>query len=53
LIHPQGVLFAPALGGLAVGFCLYREWRGSLIAPIVAHGINNAVTLTLGIALMS
>lgn len=53
LIHPQGVLFAPALGGLAVGFCLYREWRGSLIAPMVAHGINNAVTLTLGIMLMS
>lgn len=53
LIHPQGVLFAPALGGLAVGFCLYRELRGSLVAPIVAHGINNAVTLALGMSLMS
>ena len=52
-IHPQGVLFAPALGGLAVGFCLYRETRGSLVAPMVAHGINNAVTLALGMSLMS
>lgn len=53
VIHPQGVLFVPALGGLAVGFCLSRELRGSLIAPMVAHGINNAVTLTIGLSLMS
>jgi len=51
VIHPQGVLFVPALGGLAVGFCLAREIRGSLIAPMVAHGINNAVTLTLAVSL--
>ncbi|MFM7261882.1 MAG: lysostaphin resistance A-like protein [bacterium] len=50
-IHPQGLMFVPALGGLAVGFCLYREVRGSLVAPMVAHGINNAVTLTLGLML--
>lgn len=50
-IHPQGLLFVPALGGLAVGFCLYREMRGSLIAPMVAHGINNAFTLSLGLML--
>jgi membrane protease YdiL (CAAX protease family) len=53
VIHPQGVLFVPALGGLAVAFCIYREMRGSLIAPMVAHGINNAVTMTLGLLLMS
>jgi hypothetical protein len=50
-IHPQGLMFVPALGGLAVGFCLYREMRGSLIAPMVAHGINNAFTLALGLML--
>ncbi len=50
-IHPQGLMFIPALGGLAVGFCLYREVRGSLIAPMVAHGINNAFTLALGLSL--
>ncbi len=53
IIHPQGVLFVPALGGLAVGFCIFRELRGSLVAPMVAHGINNAVTLTIGLTLMS
>ena len=53
VIHPQGVLFVPALGGLAVGFCLYREMRSSLVAPMVAHGLNNAVTLTIGLTLMS
>lgn len=52
MIHPQGLLFAPALGGLAIGFCAFRELRGSLIAPIVAHGVNNAVTLTLALTLM-
>jgi len=52
IIHPQGVLFVPALGGLAIAFCAFREMRGSLIAPMVAHGINNAVTLTLGVLLM-
>ena len=52
IIHPQGVLFVPALGGLAVAFCIFREMRGSLIAPMVAHGINNAVTLTLGVLLL-
>lgn len=53
VIHPQGVLFVPALGGLAIGFCLFREWRGSLIAPMVAHGVNNAVTMTIGLLLLS
>ena len=51
-IHPQGLMFAPALGGLAVGFCAFRELRGSLIAPMVAHGVNNAVTLTIALSLM-
>jgi membrane protease YdiL (CAAX protease family) len=53
VIHPQGALFVPALGGLAVGFCLFREVRGSLIAPMIAHGINNAVTLALGLSMFA
>jgi membrane protease YdiL (CAAX protease family) len=52
VIHPQGVLFAPALMGLAVAFCISRETRGSLWPAIVAHGINNAVTLSLGVTLL-
>ena len=41
--HPQGIIAVPALMGLAMGFTLMREWRGSLLAPMVAHGINNGL----------
>jgi membrane protease YdiL (CAAX protease family) len=50
-IHPQGWTLIPALGSLAVAFCVGREWRGSLIPGMVAHGINNLVVMTLGIML--
>ena len=53
VIHPQGVLFVPALGGLAVGFCIYREVRGSLVAPMVAHAIQNAVTLSIALLVLA
>jgi membrane protease YdiL (CAAX protease family) len=51
VIHPQGLLAVPVLMGLALGFVLVREWRGSLIAPMVAHGVSNAVTLMFVILL--
>lgn len=51
MIHPQGFLFIPVLGALAVAFCIGREWRGSLIAPMVAHGLSNAVVMTLNVVL--
>lgn len=44
-IHPQGLVAIPALSSLAIAFCLAREWRGSLIAPIVMHAINNGLVL--------
>lgn len=50
-IHPQGFLFIPILGGLASGFCLAREARGSILSGVVAHAINNAFTLALGVAI--
>ncbi len=50
-IHPQGIVFVPILGALAVAFCLAREMRGSLISCMVAHGINNALIVGLNIAL--
>lgn len=46
VIHPQGWFGIPPLMGLALVFNFFREWRGSLIAPMVAHGINNAAVLT-------
>jgi membrane protease YdiL (CAAX protease family) len=47
IIHPQGVLAVPALLTLAVVFSLAREWRGSLIAPMTAHALNNAAVVTV------
>jgi membrane protease YdiL (CAAX protease family) len=47
VIHPQGLLFVPVLGALAVAFALAREWRGTLIPPMIAHGINNGAVMLL------
>ncbi len=47
IIHPYSTsgLFTVAVSG--VGFALLREWRGSLIAPMVAHALHNfSVSLT-------
>ena len=41
VIHPQGLLVVPPLMALAFGFALLREWRGSLVAPMVAHAVHN------------
>ena len=51
-IHPQGMAAVPPLMALAIGFCLAREWRGSLVPGIVAHGINNFVTLLASLLLL-
>jgi membrane protease YdiL (CAAX protease family) len=48
VIHPQGLLGVPVLMGLALAFSLAREWRGTLVPAMIAHGLNNgAVTLLL------
>jgi membrane protease YdiL (CAAX protease family) len=46
-IHPQGWVAIPALASLGFVFAMLREWRGSLIAPMVAHAINNGFIMTL------
>jgi membrane protease YdiL (CAAX protease family) len=53
IIHPQGPLAVPALMSLAIGFTLAREARGSLIAPMVAHGVSNGLVLSLSILLLT
>lgn len=45
IIHPQGLLGVPVLMALAIGFSLSREWRGSLAAPMISHGVSNGVTM--------
>jgi membrane protease YdiL (CAAX protease family) len=52
VIHPQGFLAVPMLMALAIAFTLMREWRGTLLPSMIAHGINNAVA-TLLLFLMS
>lgn len=42
-IHPQGWAAVPVLGAIAFGLCHAREWRGSLVAPVTAHALNNTV----------
>jgi membrane protease YdiL (CAAX protease family) len=44
-IHPQGWTAIPALMSLAVGFSLMREWRGTLVPCMVAHGLNNGLVI--------
>jgi hypothetical protein len=33
--------------GLATGFCILREWRGTLIPAVVMHGLSNGIVMTL------
>jgi membrane protease YdiL (CAAX protease family) len=49
VIHPQGWVMVPALMALAYAFTVAREWRGTLVPAIVAHGLNNAIVTLLGI----
>ena len=41
------VWLSSALAAIAVGLALMREWRGSLIAPMVMHGCSNGIVITL------
>jgi membrane protease YdiL (CAAX protease family) len=52
VIHPQGWAGVPVLMGLAFSFALVREWRGSLLPAMVAHGLNNTLALLLGTLLL-
>jgi len=49
VIHPQGWIGVPALA--TIGFILgaIREWRGSIIASMTAHALNNSTVLLLAI----
>jgi membrane protease YdiL (CAAX protease family) len=50
-IHPQGWVAIPVLGGIAMMLAGLREWRGSLIASMTAHAINNGVAVLMLVAL--
>ncbi len=46
-IHPQGLVGIPVLAAVGLALALIREWRGSIIGPIVAHAAHNFSALTL------
>lgn len=46
-LHPQGWMGVPALAAIGIGFSLLREWRDSLIGPMVAHSLNNGILVTM------
>ena len=46
-MHPQGMLAVPALTSIAVGLTVAREWRGTLLPSMIAHGIHNGVLMLL------
>jgi membrane protease YdiL (CAAX protease family) len=46
-IHPQGWVGIPMLATVALVLAALREWRGSIIAPMVGHACVNGVTVTM------
>jgi membrane protease YdiL (CAAX protease family) len=53
VIHPQGLVAVPVLLALACGFCLAREWRGTLLGAICAHGLNNGLVTLFALSALS
>jgi len=46
-IHPQGWAAIPVLGSIGFILAMIREWRGSLIASMTAHALNNGMLITM------
>jgi membrane protease YdiL (CAAX protease family) len=53
VIHPYGLLGVPILMALAYAFSLYREWRGTLLPSMIAHGVHNGLVLTFTLIMFS
>ena len=52
-VHPQGWVAIPALMSLAIAFSLVREWRGSILPPMIMHGMSNFIVMSLLITALS
>jgi membrane protease YdiL (CAAX protease family) len=51
-IHPQGWVAIPTLGAIAMVLAALREVRGSIIASMTAHALNNSVAVMMMVMLM-
>ena len=47
VIHPQGMVGVVPLTCIGCVLAFLREWRGSLVAPMIAHACFNGVTLLI------
>jgi membrane protease YdiL (CAAX protease family) len=45
-LHPQGWAAIPVLGAIGLVLASIREWRGTFIASVAAHALNNGVVMT-------
>ncbi len=51
IVHPYSPLGMIQVGAAGVVFALLREWRGSLIAPMVAHALHNGSIEAMSLAI--
>ena len=51
-IHPQGIAAIPVLMTLAICFSLVREWRNSLLTPMLMHGIHNTLVTCISLIIL-
>jgi membrane protease YdiL (CAAX protease family) len=52
-VHPQGWIAIPLLATIGFILSAIREWRGSLIASMSAHALNNAFAVLVLIFIMN
>ena len=50
-VHPQGWAAIPALGSIGFVLAMIRQWRGSLLASMAAHALNNGAVILLVLAM--
>jgi len=53
VMHPQGWIAVPLLGTIGFTLSTIREWRGSIIASMTAHALNNGAVLLLTIFMLT
>jgi membrane protease YdiL (CAAX protease family) len=53
ILHPQGWVAIPAIGVIGFNLSTIREWRGSAIASMTAHALNNGSVIMILIISMA
>jgi membrane protease YdiL (CAAX protease family) len=53
MVHPYTTAGLVQVGMIGIVFGLLREWRGSLIAPMVAHALHNGTIAFTTVMIMA